>query len=124
MGGRADQAETWQQAAALLRSLHENQGVNAVLLPCGPAAALALNEELAQGTPPAALADNAASEEEAAFWEWLAAYNAGMGNVSEWLQSGDYSLDGETLHTIPYPETDAYVRKVQRAYQIYEKLYS
>ena len=75
-GGRADQAETWQQAAALLRSLHENQGVNAVLLPCGPAAALALNEELAQGTPPAALADNAASEEEAAFWEWLAAYNA------------------------------------------------
>lgn len=54
----------------------------------------------------------------------LAAYNAGMGNVSEWLQSGDYSHDGETLHTIPYPETDAYVRKVQRAYQIYEKLYS
>ena len=47
-----------------------------MLLPCGPAAALALNEELAQGTPPAALADNAASEEEAAFWEWLAAYNA------------------------------------------------
>lgn len=54
----------------------------------------------------------------------LAAYNAGIGNVSEWLQSGDYSHDGETLHTIPYPETDAYVRKVQRAYQIYEKLYS
>ena len=54
----------------------------------------------------------------------LAAYNAGMGNVSGWLESGDYSHDGETLHTIPYPETDAYVRKVQRAYRIYEKLYS
>ena len=53
----------------------------------------------------------------------LAAYNAGMGNVSQWLESGDYSHDGETLHTIPYPETDAYVEKVQRTYQIYQKLY-
>lgn len=53
----------------------------------------------------------------------LAAYNAGMGNVSEWLQSGDYSHDGETLHTIPYPETDAYVKKVLRGYEIYQKLY-
>ena len=53
----------------------------------------------------------------------LAAYNAGMGNVSQWLESGDYSHDGETLHTIPYPETDANVEKVQRAYEIYRKLY-
>lgn len=53
----------------------------------------------------------------------LAAYNAGMGNVSQWLESGDYSHDGETLHTIPYPETDAYVKKVQDAYQLYKKLY-
>ena len=53
----------------------------------------------------------------------LAAYNAGMGNVSGWLESGDYSHDGETLHTIPYPETDAYVKKVQRAYGLYQKLY-
>ena len=67
-------------------------------------------------------------------WDWngtllddvevaLAAYNAGMGNVSGWLESGDYSHDGETLHTIPYPETDAYVKKVQRAYGLYQKLY-
>ena len=53
----------------------------------------------------------------------LAAYNAGMGNVSQWLESGDYSHDGQTLHTIPYPETDAYVEKVQRAYRMYHKLY-
>lgn len=53
----------------------------------------------------------------------LAAYNAGMGNVSGWLESGDYSHDGETLHTIPYPETDAYVKKVQQALKIYQKLY-
>ena len=57
------------------------------------------------------------------FDEALAAYNAGMGNVSGWLESGDYSHDGETLHTIPYPETDAYVKKVQRAYGLYQKLY-
>ena len=53
----------------------------------------------------------------------LAAYNAGMGNVSGWLESGDYSHDGETLHTIPYPETDSYVNMVQRAYGLYQKLY-
>lgn len=53
----------------------------------------------------------------------LAAYNAGMGNVSQWLESGEYSHDGETLHTIPYPETDAYVKKVRRAYEIYQSLY-
>ena len=39
----------------------------------------------------------------------LAAYNAGMGNVDSWLQDSAYSEDGETLHTIPYPETAAYV---------------
>lgn len=53
----------------------------------------------------------------------LAAYNAGMGNVSQWLEDGNYSHDGETLHTIPYPETDAYVKKVQRALEIYRQLY-
>ncbi len=53
----------------------------------------------------------------------LAAYNAGMGNVSQWLGSQEYSRDGETLHTIPYPETDAYVKKVRRAYERYAKLY-
>ena len=53
----------------------------------------------------------------------LAAYNAGMGNVDGWLQDSAYSQDGETLHTIPYPETAAYVEKVQRAYHIYQRLY-
>ena len=70
-GGLTDQAETWQAAAALLQSLHEQQGVNGLLYDCGPASALALNEQLADGETPAA-----ASEEEAAFWDWLVAYNA------------------------------------------------
>lgn len=54
----------------------------------------------------------------------LCAYNAGMGNVSGWLSGGEYSDDGKTLHTIPYPETAAYVRKVRENYRTYEKLYA
>lgn len=53
----------------------------------------------------------------------LAAYNAGMGNVSGWLEEGKYSPDGKSLHTIPYPETDAYVKKVKRYYSMYSRLY-
>ena len=54
----------------------------------------------------------------------LCAYNAGMGNVEKWLTEGKYSLDGETLHTIPYPETDSYVKKVKQAMDRYEWLYA
>lgn len=53
----------------------------------------------------------------------LAAYNAGMGNVSGWLEEEDYSADGRNLHTIPYPETDSYVKKVKRYYETYRRLY-
>lgn len=53
----------------------------------------------------------------------LCAYNAGMGNVSGWLEGGQYSKDGETLHTIPYPETEAYVKKVRKHYERYQALY-
>lgn len=54
----------------------------------------------------------------------LSAYNAGMGNVSAWLQDEKYSSDGKTLHTIPFPETDRYVEKVLQTYEIYRQLYS
>lgn len=53
----------------------------------------------------------------------LCAYNAGMGNVTEWLTNPEYSDDRETLHTIPYPETRAYVKKVLRSRERYGKLY-
>jgi len=42
----------------------------------------------------------------------LAAYNAGGGNVDSWLADYQYSLDGQTLHHIPFPETRYYVRRV------------
>ena len=51
------------------------------------------------------------------------AYNAGMGNVNGWLESREYSDDGFTLNTIPYPETRKYVDKVNHTYEIYRSIY-
>lgn len=53
----------------------------------------------------------------------LAAYNAGMGNVSRWLADAAYSDDGVTLREIPYPETRNYVQRVRDAQAMYRKLY-
>lgn len=52
----------------------------------------------------------------------LAAYNAGIGNVDRWLLDRTLSQDGKTLQTIPYPETAAYVKKVSKGWQIYQRL--
>ena len=48
-----------------------------------------------------------------------AAYNAGIGNVSKWLDSTDYSYNGESLHSIPYGETQRYIKKID----LYTKIY-
>lgn len=53
----------------------------------------------------------------------LAAYNAGSGNVSKWLNNAQYSDDGKTLKEIPYKQTRDYVKKVLRAKKMYELLY-
>lgn len=55
--------------------------------------------------------------------EALAAYHAGIGNADKWLKDERYSSDGETLHTIPFPTTDKYVKKVMLTEKIYQKLY-
>ena len=55
--------------------------------------------------------------------EMLAAYNAGMGAVSRWLEDGEYSTDGQTLSAIPYPETEAYIERVLQSRDMYHKLY-
>ena len=60
------------------------------------------------------------------FGNWdtvFAAYNAGPGNVSEWLEDSEYSDDGETLRYIPFKETRGYVEKVNRFRETYERLY-
>lgn len=53
----------------------------------------------------------------------LASYNAGMGNVSKWLNDDTLSKDSRTLEHIPYSETRGYVEKVIRYERIYKKIY-
>lgn len=53
----------------------------------------------------------------------LAAYNAGMGNVSEWLRDSSYSLDGKTLYHMEFQETIQYVERVRDAQRMYQTLY-
>ena len=53
----------------------------------------------------------------------LAAYNAGIGNVDNWLKEPKNSADGRRLSRIPFPETEAYVKKVERGIGVYERLY-
>ena len=52
----------------------------------------------------------------------LAAYNAGPGNVEEWLKDSDISKDGQNLDNIPYEETDNYIKRVLSNKEIYQNL--
>lgn len=53
----------------------------------------------------------------------LAAYNAGEGNVAEWLSDPEYATSDGTLKSIPFAETQTYVERVNQAKEIYYKLY-
>lgn len=53
----------------------------------------------------------------------LAAYNAGKGTVDKWINEGIIKSDGSDIENIPYKETNNYVRKIVRDYEIYGKLY-
>lgn len=53
----------------------------------------------------------------------LTAYNAGMGNVDTWIKTGVIQADGSDIENIPYKETNNYVRKILRDYQMYLNLY-
>ncbi len=53
----------------------------------------------------------------------VAAYHAGIGNVSSWLQDERYSANGSTLHRIPFGTTAAYVKRVKKVQRIYAALY-
>ncbi len=50
----------------------------------------------------------------------LAAYNAGQGNVSKWIESG---WDGkmEEKRSVPFGETDDFIRKVLKTRSFYQK---
>lgn len=54
----------------------------------------------------------------------LAAYNAGMGTVQGWIDDGIIEADGSDIENIPYNETNMYVRKILKDYDIYRNLYN
>lgn len=54
----------------------------------------------------------------------LTAYNAGIGNVQKWITNGIIKEDGSNIENIPFTETNNYVRKILRDYDIYKELYS
>lgn len=53
----------------------------------------------------------------------LAAYHAGRGRVNGWLKDETLSPDGKTLLKIPISETAHYVKKVNKALNVYSNLY-
>ena len=53
----------------------------------------------------------------------VAAYNAGTGTVDKWIEKGTIKEDGSDIENIPYKETNNYVRKILRNYNVYEELY-
>lgn len=53
----------------------------------------------------------------------LTAYNAGSGNVNKWIEQGILKEDGSNIENVPYKETNNYVRKILRNYDIYKNLY-
>ena len=54
----------------------------------------------------------------------LAAYNAGIGTVNNWIKQGIIKKDGSDIENIPYKETNMYVRKILNNYNMYKKIYN
>lgn len=52
----------------------------------------------------------------------LTAYNAGSGNVDKWIDTEILLKDGSNAENIPFRETNNYVRKILRDYEIYKQL--
>lgn len=53
----------------------------------------------------------------------LAAYNAGEGTVSRWIDSGNIVWEGSRIKSLPYRETEEYLFRVNRIYFVYKTLY-
>ena len=53
----------------------------------------------------------------------LTAYNAGIGNVNDWIKNGTIKKDGSDIENIPYKETNMYVRKIINNYKMYQSIY-
>lgn len=53
----------------------------------------------------------------------LCAYHAGWGSVKKWLADSAYAPNGKTVSNIPFEDTAHYVSKVNRAAEVYRRLY-
>jgi len=53
----------------------------------------------------------------------LAAYNAGRGNVYEWMEKYHWDINFKDYTKIPFPETREYVKRVLENKKHYSKLY-
>lgn len=53
----------------------------------------------------------------------LAAYNAGEGTVMRWIADNDIEWRGVEIKSVPYPETEQYLVRVNRIYFVYKTLY-
>ncbi len=57
-------------------------------------------------------------------WDTVyAAYNAGEGNVDKWLGDALEEDGAKKLESIPFEETENYVKRVNKAAEIYDRLY-
>jgi peptidoglycan lytic transglycosylase len=56
-------------------------------------------------------------------WEAVAAYNAGLTNVDEWVANARAHGTELTVEAIPFPQTREYVRRVLNAQQAYRATY-
>lgn len=54
----------------------------------------------------------------------LAAYNAGEGNVTQWLENKEFSSNGKDLTTTPFKQTNFYLEKVNKAIEYYKTKFS
>lgn len=86
-GAPENTAQTWQMKQDLVEYLHESQGVNVLLEDCGPAEALVWQQYIDTGRTQDAEA-LFGTEEEQAYWEWLADYN------QDQLDSGKFTIVG------------------------------
>jgi len=53
----------------------------------------------------------------------LAAYNAGEGTVSRWIDAGIIGWEDSRIKSLPYKETEIYLIRVNRLYFVYKTLY-
>jgi Soluble lytic murein transglycosylase and related regulatory proteins (some contain LysM/invasin domains) len=53
----------------------------------------------------------------------VAAYNAGRGKVTQWIQEGKWDGDPKNIEGIPFPETKQYVKNVLGNYKAYKAIY-